>query len=96
MCVVWCDWVEEAEAVLWAKCRRVKGVSFSPPKILFIYLARESKHEQGRGAEGEVDSSLSKEPDIEPDPRMPGPWLEVKADTQPTELPRSLREFLYN
>ena len=50
----------------------------------------------GAEAEGEADSSLSRELDVGLDPRTPGSWPELKADAHANEPPRcpSLLFFL--
>ena len=41
-------------------------------KILFIFVCeKENEHEPGRGAEGEADSPLSRESNVELNPRTP-------------------------
>ena len=47
-----------------------------------MYLReKEREHKQREGAEGEADSSLSREPDVGLDPRTSGSQWESKADT---------------
>ena len=47
----------------------------------------------GAEAEGEVGSPLSREPDVVLDPRTPGSWPELKADTQPLSHPGAPNNF---
>ena len=49
----------------------------------------------GRGAEGEADSLLSREPDIGLYPRTLGSWPEAKADTWLTEPHRCPGIFIF-
>jgi len=50
---------------------------------------RECEHEQTEGgeAEGQADSTLSTEPNAEPDHRTWRSWPDLKPDTQMTEPP---------
>lgn len=47
-----------------------------------------------RTVEGEAGASLSGEPDVGPDPGIPGPRPEPKAGASLTEPPRSPEEVL--
>ena len=56
-------------------------MSFFNRKILFIIYLRESPRKQGGAVEeGEGDTLVSREPDVELDPRTPGSWPDPQAD----------------
>ena len=60
-------------------------------KIIYLFeRVRERAHARtvgSSGAEGEVDSSLSREPNVGLNPRTPRSWPESKVDALPTEPP---------
>ena len=57
---------------------------------------RERAHEWATGAEGEADSSMSREPDLALDPRTLRSGPEPEASTLPTEPPPVLHICFFN